>query len=156
MCRLSANAVLPTRGSAGAAGYDLSSAASAVIPARSGCSIPTDLAIGVPLGTYGRIAPRSGLAFKSCIDVLAGVVDSDYTGHVQVMLFNHNDCDFKINIGDRIAQLIIERISTPDIEEVNDLNETVRGSDGFGSTGVNMELKSVSRGSQTILNWYQC
>ncbi|KAL5210165.1 hypothetical protein ABZP36_005788 [Zizania latifolia] len=134
--RLSENAVLPSRGSALAAGYDLSSAAEAVVPARGKAMVPTDLSIAIPEGTYARIAPRSGLALKHSIDVGAGVIDADYRGPVGVILFNHSDVDFVVKPGDRIAQMIIELIVTPEVAEVDDLDATVRGEGGFGSTGV--------------------
>ncbi|KAM3253470.1 hypothetical protein ACQJBY_047521 [Aegilops geniculata] len=134
--RLSANAVLPSRGSALAAGYDLSSAVEAVVPARGKALVATDLSVAVPEGTYARIAPRSGLAWKHSIDLGAGVVDADYRGPVGVVLFNHSDADFAVRPGDRVAQLVVERIATPDVAEVDDLDATVRGEGGFGSTGV--------------------
>nr|GMD48002.1 deoxyuridine 5'-triphosphate nucleotidohydrolase [Ipomoea batatas] len=134
--KLSENAVLPSRGSPLSAGYDLSSAAEIKVPARGKALIPTDLSIAVPEGTYARIAPRSGLAWKHSIDVGAGVIDADYRGAVGVILFNHSDVDFQVKVGDRIAQLIIQNIVTPEVEEVDDLDSTVRGSGGFGSTGV--------------------
>ncbi|XP_019187107.1 PREDICTED: deoxyuridine 5'-triphosphate nucleotidohydrolase-like [Ipomoea nil] len=134
--KLSENAVLPSRGSPLSAGYDLSSAAETKVPARGKALIPTDLSIAVPEGTYARIAPRSGLAWKHSIDVGAGVIDADYRGAVGVILFNHSDVDFEVKVGDRIAQLIIQNIVTPEVEEVDDLDSTVRGSGGFGSTGV--------------------
>jgi dUTP pyrophosphatase len=134
--RLSQNAKLPVRGTAGAAGYDLASAIKTIVPKRGKQLVPTDLAVRVPAGTYGRIAPRSGLAWKNSIDVGAGVVDEDYTGNVGVILFNHSDVDFPINIGDRVAQLILERIAIADVDEILKIDETARGSGGFGSTGV--------------------
>jgi len=83
------------------------------------------------------VAPRSGLAWKHSIDVGAGVIDADYRGPVGVILFNHSDTDFEVKVGDRVAQLIIEKIVTPNVvTEVEDLDETVRGEGGFGSTGV--------------------
>ena len=96
----------------------------------------TDLSIAIPKDTYARIAPRSGLAWKHFIDVGAGVVDYDYRGNVGVILFNHSDVDFEIKHGDRVAQLILERITTPEVLEVEDLDDTARGAGGFGSTGV--------------------
>ncbi len=135
--RLSEKAVIPKRGSAEAAGIDLSSAVEAIVPARGKAMIATDLSIAVPLGHYARIAPRSGLAAKNSIDVGAGVVDSDYRGALNVILFNHADVDFAVKQGDRIAQLILEKISFADVEEVQDLDATVRGAGGFGSTGKN-------------------
>lgn len=83
----------------------------------------------------GRIAPRSGLASKHFIDTGAGVIDADYRGQVKVLLFNHSDKDFDVNEGERIAQLVLERIYTPDVLEVEELEESVRGEGGFGSTG---------------------
>lgn len=82
------------------------------------------------------LAPRSGLTWKHSIDVGAGVIDADYRGPVGVILFNHSDVDFTVKPGDRIAQMIIERILTPEVLEVEDLDATVRGAGGFGSTGV--------------------
>ncbi|KAF8684424.1 hypothetical protein HU200_044318 [Digitaria exilis] len=134
--KLSEKAVLPSRGSALAAGYDLSSAVEMVVPARGKALVPTDLSIAIPEGTYARIAPRSGLALKHSIDVGAGVIDADYRGPVGVILFNHSDNEFAVKPGDRIAQMIIEVIVTPDVAEVEDLDATVRGEGGFGSTGI--------------------
>ncbi|XP_073127023.1 deoxyuridine 5'-triphosphate nucleotidohydrolase [Henckelia pumila] len=134
--KLSEKAVLPSRGSSLSAGYDLSSAADVKVPARGKAMIPTDLSIAIPEGTYARIAPRSGLTWKNSIDVGAGVIDADYRGPVGVILFNHSDVDFEVKIGDRIAQLIIEKIMTPEVAEVDDLDSTVRGFGGFGSTGI--------------------
>ena len=96
----------------------------------------TDLSIATPEGTYGRIAPRSGLAAKHFIDTGAGVIDADYRGEVKVLLFNHAETDFKVEKGDRIAQLVLERIYTPEIVEVENLEESVRGAGGVGSSGV--------------------
>ena len=134
--KLSDFATIPTRGSKYSAGFDLSSAYNCVVPAKGKALVKTDLAISIPENTYARIAPRSGLAWKNFIDTGAGVVDYDYRGNVGVILFNHGDVDFVINRGDRIAQLILERISMADIEETDVLFDTDRGSDGFGSTGV--------------------
>lgn len=135
---LSDRAVLPKRGSAGAAGYDLSSATDCVVPARGRYVVPTDLAVAVPSGTYGRVAPRSGLAVHHFIDTGAGVIDEDYRGSIGVVLFNHSAVDFPVHQGDRIAQLVLERILTPGITIVpadEDLDATARGRGGFGSTG---------------------
>ncbi|EHA48957.1 deoxyuridine 5'-triphosphate nucleotidohydrolase [Pyricularia oryzae 70-15] len=133
--KLSDKARLPTRGSAFAAGYDLYAAKETTIPARGKALVDTDISMAVPAGTYGRIAPRSGLAAKHFIDTGAGVIDADYRGQVKVLLFNHADADFKVEEGDRVAQLVIERIYTPEVVEVQELEESVRGAGGFGSTG---------------------
>lgn len=93
------------------------------------------MSISVPPGTYGRIAPRSSLAWKNSLHVGAGVIDADYRGNVGVVLFNLSNEDFGIKQGDRIAQLILEKIVLAEVCEVSDLDETKRGSGGFGSTG---------------------
>lgn len=90
-----------------------------------------------PHGTDGRVAPRSGLASKNFIDTGAGVIDADYRGPVKILLFNHSDVDFAVKEGDRVAQLVIERIYTPEVVEVEELEASVRGAGGFGSTGTN-------------------
>lgn len=126
----------PTRGSVLAAGYDIYSSEDTSIPARGKAMVSTGISIAVPPGTYGRVAPRSGLAAKHSIDTGAGVIDADYRGEVKVILFNFSDVDFAIKEGDRIAQLVIERIYTPDVVVVEKLEESVRGVGGFGSTGI--------------------
>ncbi|XP_061391552.1 deoxyuridine 5'-triphosphate nucleotidohydrolase [Musca vetustissima] len=134
--KLTEQAFEPVRGSERAAGLDLRSAYDLVVPARGKALVKTDLQIEVPNGSYGRVAPRSGLALKNFIDVGAGVVDEDYRGNLGVVLFNHSDTDFEVKRGDRIAQLICERIFYPELEQVDKLEETKRGEGGFGSTGV--------------------
>ena len=94
------------------------------------------MAISFLVGLYARIAPRSGLALKKFIDVGVGVVNGDYRREVGVVLFNHGDQDFEVKMGDRIAQLILGKIDTPPVEEVQGLEDIVRGSGGFGSTRV--------------------
>ena len=133
--KLSADAQLPTRGSDGAAGYDLQSIESCVVLPGKRAVVATGLSLELPHGVYGRIAPRSGLAVKHGIQVGAGVVDSDYRGEVKVVLFNHDSNPYLIKPGYRIAQLILERCETPDVEEIFDSSDTVRGQGGFGSTG---------------------
>ena len=136
--RLSENAILPIRGSGLAAGYDLASAEDIIVPARGKAIAKTDLAMVIPIGHYGRIAPRSGFSWKKHTDIGAGVIDADYRGNVGVVIFNHSEEDIHVNQGDRIAQLIIEQISTPVVEDVEgNLDDTERGEGGFGSTGMN-------------------
>ncbi|KAI3432888.1 hypothetical protein D9Q98_010470 [Chlorella vulgaris] len=134
--RTNEHALLPKRGSAGAAGYDLASCEDTEVPAHGRAVVKTGLQIAVPAGTYARVAPRSGLAVKHFIDTGAGVVDEDYRGEVGVVLFNHSDTAFPVKRGDRVAQLILERIATPEVVEVESLDGTVRGAGGYGSTGV--------------------
>jgi dUTP pyrophosphatase len=133
--KLSEFATVPTKGSKFSAGYDLYAAYDYVIKARGKEMVKTDLSIALPSGCYGRVAPRSGLAWKHSIDVGAGVIDEDYRGPVNVILFNFGDLDFEIKKGDRVAQLICEKIEQTDVLEVNDLDYTERGAGGFGSTG---------------------
>ncbi|KAL2088912.1 hypothetical protein ACEWY4_015811 [Coilia grayii] len=135
--KLTENATVPTRGSAKAAGYDLYSAYDCSIGPMDKAIVKTDIQIAIPHGCYGRVAPRSGLAAKHFIDVGAGVVDEDYRGNVGVVLFNFSKETFEVKKGDRIAQLICERICYPDLQELQTLDETERGEGGFGSTGRN-------------------
>lgn len=133
----SENATTPTRGSVLSAGYDLYSSEDSAVPARGQNMVSTDISVIVPVGTYGRVAPRSGLAVKHGISTGAGVVDADYRGEVKVVLFNHGEKDFEIKKGDRIAQLVLEKIVMAEIEEITEkqLEQTTRGEGGFGSTG---------------------
>ncbi|SCV01072.1 LANO_0F10000g1_1 [Lachancea nothofagi CBS 11611] len=132
----SKDATIPTKGSVSAAGYDIYASKKTVIPARGQNMVPTDVSFTVPVGTYGRIAPRSGLAVKHGINTGAGVVDRDYTGEVKVVLFNHSEKDFSVEKGDRVAQFILEKIvDDAEIVVVESLEESARGAGGFGSTG---------------------
>ncbi len=101
--KLTPDAHIPVKGSEQAAGYDLMSTAEVTIPSKGKGLVSTGLAMAIPVGNYGRIAPRSGLAAKNFIDVGAGVIDSDYRGEVKVLLFNFGETDFKVNPGDRVA-----------------------------------------------------
>lgn len=129
----------PTQGSAAAAGYDLyaASADEIMIPAHTTVKIGTGLAIELLNGTFGAIFARSGLATKkglrpaNCV----GVVDSDYRGEVMVAVHNDTDETQSIEAGDRIAQLIVMPYLPIKFEEVEELSDTERGADGFGSTG---------------------
>ncbi|KAJ7591362.1 dUTPase-like protein [Mycena floridula] len=134
--RLSDKAKLPSRGSALSAGYDLYSAEKKTVPAHGKALIDTQISIAVPVGHYGRVAPRSGLASKFMIDTGAGVIDADYRGVVFVLLFNLSDKDFEaqyytVEEGDRVAQLIIEKIYNPEVLEVLDLGGNSPWSWGF-------------------------
>ncbi|CAG62158.1 uncharacterized protein GVI51_L09559 [Nakaseomyces glabratus] len=132
----SEHGIAPTKGSVYAAGYDIYASADYVIPAMGQGMVPTDISFTVPEGTYGRIAPRSGLAVKHGIQTGAGVVDRDYTGEVKIILFNHSQKDFEIKRGDRVAQLILEKIvDDAEVVVVESLEDSQRGAGGFGSTG---------------------
>lgn len=129
------SAQLPTRGSQNAAGLDLFSAEETIIKAGRRQPVRTGISVEIPAGFYGRIAPRSGLAIEYGIDVLAGVIDSDYRGEIICLLMNHGESDKPIKLGERVAQLIIEAIITPSSQWVEELSETSRDKKGFGSTG---------------------
>ena len=140
---LKPTAIVPKRGSANAAGYDLCACEDSLVY-YSGL-ISTGIAIAIPHGYYARVASRSGLAVKG-IEVGAGVIDSDYRGEVKVLLryFNFTVEPFAIKAGDRIAQLIIEKIITPEPTVVDNLDDTVRNDGGFGSTGVNDAISYIN------------
>jgi dUTP pyrophosphatase len=137
--RSNSSASVPSRATDGSAGYDITACESKVIPGRGGRAlVDTGVAIGFPSDCYCRIAPRSGLAVKHGIDVLAGVVDSDFFPNaIKVVMVNHGDADFSVEPGMRIAQIIFEKIYTPfEIQEVF-VDQDVEGEHkGFGSTGV--------------------
>lgn len=132
-------AKLPTRGSEDAAGYDLYAAADApiLVPAHSTIKVGTGIAVALPQHTFGAIFARSGLATKqglrpaNCV----GVVDSDYRGEVIVAIHNDTDLAKEIQAGDRIAQLVVMPYIPVQWNEVSSLDETQRGTGGFGSTG---------------------
>lgn len=126
----------PSKGSFGAAGWDLSSCETTMVPARGRKLVNTGLVFTIPMGLYGRVAPRSGLALRKGIDVGAGVIDPDYCGPVGVLLFNHSDEDVIVDVGDRIAQIIFTKIETTStLVESDEVMETRRGRKGWGSTG---------------------
>ena len=133
--KLEESAVIPTRATDLDAGYDLYSTSTGVIPARGRKVVGTGVAIAIPPPYYGRVAPRSGLAVKKGIDVLAGVIDAGYRGEVGVVLQNLSDEDFSYKKGDRVAQLILEQCNTIDWVELDELEDSVRSDGGFGSTG---------------------
>lgn len=133
--RLDPRAVLPTRGSVAAAGLDLYAIEDLTLPPGERCLARTGLAVGIPEGYYGRIAPRSGLATKNGLDTLAGVIDSDYRGEIRCLLYNAGSETIQLTGGSKICQLIIEKIITPEPNWADEITETDRGSGGFGSTG---------------------
>ncbi len=132
---------LPAYETAGAAGMDLRAAlpddAPLVLRQGERFAVPTGLAFALPHGFEGQVRPRSGLAFKNGVTCLnsPGTVDADYRGEVKVILINHGPDDFIIRRGDRIAQLVIAPVLQAAWNEVESLDDTVRGSGGFGSTG---------------------
>lgn len=135
--KLSSDAIIPTQNKRFDAGYDLYSTTTEFLPSGERKLFKTDISMSIPQGYYGRIADRSGNAYKLGIHVMAGVIDSSYTGNIGVVLLNttkeNGGCI--LNKGDRIAQIIIEKCHDIEFVEVDELNQTDRGSGGFGSSG---------------------
>jgi len=130
---------LPSYKTNGASGMDLMAYIDKSIELKPGesCLVPTGLSVAFPEEYEIQIRPRSGLAAKNNISVLntPGTIDSDYRGEIKVILFNHGNKNFKINNNDRIAQMILTPVIKIDLEETNELPESIRGAGGFGSTG---------------------
>tara|TARA_B100000963_G_scaffold300471_1_gene272823 strand:+ start:252 stop:689 length:438 start_codon:yes stop_codon:yes gene_type:complete len=137
--RLDPKVKLPTYKTDGASGMDLMAFIDNTISLKPKTSIlvPTGLSVAFSKDFEIQIRPRSGLAAKNNISVLntPGTIDSDYRGEIKVIIFNHSNNDFIINNGDRIAQMILTPVEKMELEETNDLPETLRGESGFGSTG---------------------
>lgn len=129
---------LPVRQTAGSAGLDLRAAISAPLTIAPGerAKVPTGLAFAIPFGHEGQVRSRSGLAAKHGVLAAPGTVDSDYRGEVCVVLFNHGADPFVVNPLDRIAQIVFAKHDVVDLVEVDTLDETERGANGFGSSGV--------------------
>ncbi|AZB49189.1 trimeric dUTPase [Phascolarctid gammaherpesvirus 1] len=135
--RLSEHATLPSRATPLSAGLDLYSAYDYIILPQQNCLVRTDLQITIPRNTYGRIAPRSGLAHLKSICIGGGVIDEDYTGPICIIVFNLGQEPFVIKPGDRVAQLICEKIEYPAVVETSLAPAvTRRGDKGFGSSGI--------------------
>lgn len=139
--KVSPGAMLPARATAGSAGYDLYACLDAPLVVAAGQTVPVGTGIALGIGDSSVAAfiyARSGLASKNGIIPAncVGVVDSDYRGEVIVVLKNLSDTDFAVSHGDRIAQMVLTPVLLPQIQEVETLDETVRGAGGFGSTGI--------------------
>jgi dUTP pyrophosphatase len=126
---------LPEYSSGGCAGADLFAAQPAEIPPAGRVAVATGLKLQIPEGHVGLVWPRSGLALRNGIDTLAGVIDADYRGEVRVVLVNHGREPFRIECGDRVAQLLIQPVARARFVRTTTLSETGRGAQGFGSTG---------------------
>jgi dUTP pyrophosphatase len=141
IARLRPKASLPSYATEGAAGLDLAACVDepVIIPPGGTVRVPTGIAVALPRGFEGQVRPRSGLAAKHGITVLnaPGTIDADYRGEVQVLLINHGPDPFTVSTGDRIAQLVVAAVTRVRVEtiEPGELDETARGSGGFGSTG---------------------
>lgn len=135
--KLNKNAITPNRANQNDAGYDLYSSSEDNIPILPGCRsvVSTGIAMEIPENVVGLIWPRSGLATKQGIDVLAGVIDSSYRGEIKVCLLNTSNDSVLIRSGDKIAQIVFQPYLTYAFEEVELLTDTSRGEKGFGSSG---------------------
>jgi dUTP diphosphatase len=136
--RLSAAARPPAQAHEGDAGYDLHAAEAVTIGPGERASVATGIAVAIPAGQAGLVVPRSGLAARHGISVVnaPGLIDSGYRGELRVLLLNTDRSEpFSVEPGDRIAQLVLVVVETPELEEVAELDETARGAGGFGSTG---------------------
>lgn len=129
-------ASIPKRANEHAAGFDLYSVEEYEFEPGERCLLTTGVAMALERGFWGEIKPRSGMALNNGIDVMAGVIDSDYRGEIQVLLINHGGFNYTIKPGDRIAQIVIQRHYSGLLSrEVASLDETDRGASGYGSTG---------------------
>ena len=135
--RLHADAILPTRAHENDAGLDLYAAVQVGIPVLGRNLVSTGIAVAIPPGHVGYITPRSGLASSHGITVLnaPGTVDAGFTGEIKVNLVNHGQAPYVITPGQRIAQLVIHKVELPELMEVDELEASQRGNQGFGSTG---------------------
>jgi len=133
---LQRNAIIPTKDTRIAAGNDIYALKDGTIPAQRQMLVHTAIAIGIPRGTYSRLAATSGMAINHGIAVGGGVIDADYTGEIKVILRNHGDTSDEFKAGDRIAQLIVEKIQKHDAKEIDNLEDTDRRTKGFGSTDI--------------------
>ena len=137
--KLNPSVQLPIYKTSGASGMDLMACIEEPINLEPGksCLVSTGLSVAFPKGYEIQIRPRSGLAAKNNISVLntPGTIDSDYRGELKIILFNHGNKRFVINKNDRVAQMVLTPISKMELEEINELPESIRGEGGFGSTG---------------------
>jgi len=143
--KLSDKGIIPTKASRFAAGHDINALTDGLVAAKGQIMVETGIAIGLPEETYGRLAARSGMASKMGIAVGGGVIDADYTGEIKVLLGNHGEADCFYKAGDRIAQLIIEKIANTDAMEVDDVGVTERGNMGFGSSDLNPKRSMTAK-----------
>ncbi len=133
--KLTEFATIPTKNTNLAAGYDLYSTESFCLYSGERHLFKTNIAFHPPVGWYGQIQGRSGLAYKSGIEILGGVIDEDYRGDIGCVLLNTSDDDVLVGIGDRIAQLVLLQYGNFEIAEVTELDDSVRAGKGFGSSG---------------------
>ncbi|MFA6022534.1 MAG: dUTP diphosphatase [Candidatus Pacearchaeota archaeon] len=135
---LKENAIIPSYAKEGDAGMDLFSTEKYLVKKGERVLVSTGLAVEIPIGYEMQVRPRSGLALKKGISIVntPGTVDSGYRGEIGIIIINHGEEDFEINSGDKIAQAVLNKIETAEVELVEELSESERGAGGFGSTGV--------------------
>jgi dUTP pyrophosphatase len=136
--RLAPGAIPPSRAHDGDAGYDLHAAEPVTLGPGERAVVPTGIAVAIPEGHAGLVLPRSGLAVRHGISLVnaPGLIDSGYRGELRVLLLNTDrENPFDVEPGDRIAQLVLVKVEGPDLEEAEELDETMRGGGGFGSSG---------------------
>ncbi|MGH7523843.1 MAG: dUTP diphosphatase [Gemmatimonadales bacterium] len=128
---------VPARATPGAAGMDIVSAVDITIAPGARLLVPTGFCVAVPAGYELQLRPRSGLALKHGISLpnTPATIDSDYRGEIRIIMINHGDAPFHIRRGDRIAQLLVQRVEQVEFREVSELPASDRGPGGFGSTG---------------------
>jgi dUTP pyrophosphatase len=153
--KLNELAVIPTRGKdkeSRAAGYDLYSTENYILKPLERKCFQTGIAMSIPPGQYGRIAPRSGLARDHGIDTMAGVIDEDYTGEIGVILINLGTVDKEIKINDKIAQIIFENYNEATFDLVTELKNTARGIGAYGSSDIKVKPKETVWNSNVSLS----
>lgn len=133
--RVAGGGAVPEYGSGAAAGADLRASEAVTLPPGGRFAVPTGIHVELPPGHVGLVWPRSGIAVRHGIDTLAGVIDSDYRGEVRVVLVNHGETEFRIEPGDRIGQLLVQKVERAAFSRTGALAATSRGEGGFGSTG---------------------
>ena len=133
--RLRTTAVMPSYAQPGDAGMDLYAEETVILEPHSQHSVTTGIAVAIPSGYVGLIWDKSGLAAKHGLKTMAGVIDAGYRGEIKVVVHNLSKTSYTIESGTKIAQMLIQPVERPVLAEVNELDETRRGTGGFGSTG---------------------
>ena len=133
--KLDEDAIVPTKANRSDAGYDLYAFHGTILQKHAHKLIKTGISMAIPEGYVGLIWPRSGMAYKHGIDVFAGVIDSTYRGEIGVVLYNSQYSNYSIEKGDRIAQILFQKVEDFDLHVVENLDDTSRGAGGFGSSG---------------------
>ncbi|MFC1645272.1 dUTP diphosphatase [Patescibacteria group bacterium] len=134
--KLNSEARIPARAINGDAGMDLYSVEDIILKPGDLMPCKIGIAMAIPIGYVGLIWDRSSVAFKGWVKTMGGVIDSSYRGEIAVIMINLSKKDYTISKGDRIAQILIQKVECPMIEEVEELDDTERGDGGFGSTGI--------------------